>query len=379
MPLVLHTRVVSGTGGGPEKTILNSPRFMRDAGYPMLCAYMRHPRDPGFPELERSAKKLQAPLLGVDDFGPLDFALPGRLRRICDQFQPAIWHAHDYKSNLLGLMMRRHRSMKLITTVHGWVRHTWKTPFYYRIDKLCLPHYDAVVCVSRDLREECLKIGVDSSRAWYVPNAIDTDDYQRMESVESAKHRFGVPSQRLIIGAVGRLSREKGYDLLIRAMRKIHDEKLDVELWIVGEGDERERLMRLSVETGLSERIKILGYRKDVLALYHAMDVFVSSSIREGLPNVLLEAMAMKVPVLCTRVAGIPDLIQNGENGLIVDAGSVDALFSGMRRLLGDAALRQHLAESGRETVERSYSFYQRMERIRTIYNQALHGLSDAA
>src|SRR5688572_23771369 len=127
LPLVLHTRVVTGVGGGPEKTILNSPRFLPELGYQALCAYMRPANDEGFAALRRKAREADASLLEVDDGGPLDFGLVRRFTDICREQRVAIWHGHDYKSNLLGILVRRHWPMKLITTVHGWVKHTWRT------------------------------------------------------------------------------------------------------------------------------------------------------------------------------------------------------------------------------------------------------------
>src|SRR4051812_16280741 len=107
MPVVLDTRVVTGRGGGPEKTILNSPRYLKPAGYRMLCAYMHPPNDPGFEDIRRRAEALGAPLLSVPDRGPLDLAVIPRLLNICRRERVAIWHAHDYKSNLLGVLLRR--------------------------------------------------------------------------------------------------------------------------------------------------------------------------------------------------------------------------------------------------------------------------------
>ena len=102
------------------------------------------------------------------------------------------------------------------------------------------------------------------------------------------------------------------------------------------------------------------------------MDVFALSSLREGLPNVVLEAMAMSVPVVATRVAGVPRLIEHGENGLLVDAADTNQLGSALARLLADAGLRKCLGEAGRWTVESRHSFERRMERIREIYDRLL-------
>ena len=371
-PVVLHTRVVTGAGGGPEKTILNSPRFLEPAGYRTLCAYMRHPDDPGFAEIERRARARGTELVPVDDRGPFDWRVLGRLRGICELHRPAIWHGHEYKSNLLGAALRRSHPMRLVTTVHGWVEQTWKTPLYYAIDRFCLRSYDGVICVSRDVHETCLRLGIPADRCWLVPNGIDLEEVVRRESTAAAKERFGVESDRLIIGGAGRLSAEKGFSQLIRAAGLLVDQGVELELWLAGDGPCRGELERLVSELGLGERIKLLGYRADMMDLYHAMDVFVVSSVREGLPNVLLEAMALELPVLCTPVAGIPDLIRDGENGLLVGGGSASELAEGLRVLLDDATLRRQVGQAARKSVAESHDFRRRMEVVSAIYEEVL-------
>jgi glycosyltransferase involved in cell wall biosynthesis len=372
MPVVLDTRVVCGSGGGPDKTILNSPRFLSRAGYRMLCAYMHPPSDAGFAQLQRKAAVWQAPLLSIPDRGPWDWKVVGQLLHLCRREKVSIWHGHDYKSNLLGLVVRRFWPMRLVTTVHGWVHHTRRTPLYYRIDRFCLPRYERVVAVSPDLYDQCRGVGVPADQCLLIENGIDCTEFCRRRTPEEAKAAQGLTPGRLVLGAVGRLSAEKGFDLLIRAADQLLKNGFDLELLIIGEGDERQRLQTLIDYLGRADRIRLVGYRADVRELYEAMDLYALSSLREGLPNVVLEAMAMEVPVAATRVAGVPRLIANGENGLLAEPGDLAGLTQALARLLADAPLRRRLSQAGRTTIETRYSFAARMDKIRAVYDDLL-------
>jgi len=315
----------------------------------------------------------RALLLSVPERGPWDWHVVADLLRICRTEQVAIWHGHDYKSNLLGLLLRRCWPMRLITTVHGWgVAPTRRTPLYYGIDRLCLRFYERVVCVSEDLREQCVAAGVPSERCLLIENAIDTEEFSRKRTRQQAKRQFGIPPGRFMIGAVGRLSKEKGFDLLIRATDQLLLKGFDVGLLIVGEGDQREALRALIGSLGRADRISLLGFRSDAQSLYELMDAFVLSSLSEGLPNAMLEALAMKVPTISTRIAGVPRVIQPEENGLLVAPGSWQELFVALAQLIEDPRLGDRLRESGRKTIEQRYSFRRRMEKIQTIYDNLL-------
>jgi glycosyltransferase involved in cell wall biosynthesis len=372
MPVVLDTRVVAGSGGGPDKTILNSPRFLTAAGYRMLCGYMHPPGDRGFAQLRGRAEALLAPLLSIPDRGPWDCAVIGRLLHICRRERVRIWHGHDYKSNALGLLLRRFWPMHLVTTLHGWVKQTRRTPLYYKIDELCLPRYEVVISVSPDLHERSLACGVPADRCLLIENGIDIAQYARRQTIDEAKRSLGLLPERLALGAVGRLSPEKGFDRLIRSVHQLLQTGLDLELVIAGDGDDRPRLEQLIDELGVRDRVRLLGYCADPRQLYEALDVFVLSSLREGLPNVLLEAMALEVPVVATRIAGIPRLIQDGDNGLLVAADNADELARALASLVGDARLRSRLGQAARRTVEERYSFALRMKKIGAIYDKLL-------
>lgn len=372
LPLVLHTRVVTGVGGGPEKTILNSPRFLPDLGYRAICAYMRPAQDAGFAALRSKARDASASLLEVDDGGPFDFGLVRKFIEMCRRHRVAIWHGHDYKSNLLGVLVRRQWPMKLVTTVHGWVKQTWRTPLYYALDRLSLRWYDRVICVSDDLHAATLRSGVRRDRCILIENAIDTAQFQRHTSTEAAKEKLGFDPQRKLIGAVGRLSPEKGFDVLIHAVQQLISEGLRVDLAVAGDGDERAQLAGLISSLGLSGQVRLLGYRADSQQLYEAFDVFALSSYREGLPNVVLEAMAMETPVVATAVAGVPRLISDDHDGLLVPPGDAAALAAALRKLLSDDALAQRLATAARATIEQRFSFERRMQKVARVYDDVL-------
>ena len=368
-PLVLHTRCVAGHGGGPEKTILNSPRYLRRFGYDSVCAYMHPPVDPGWGTLCSRAAERDAELLSIPDRGAWDWKVLSQLVKCCRGRKVAIWHGHDYKSNALGLAVNRFWPMKLVTTVHGWVQHTWRTPLYYAIDKACLRHYDQVICVSEDLFQTCRNLGIPSNRCHQIENAIDIDEFRRPSGPVSASVQSDRP---LVIGAMGRLSEEKGFGLLIRAVDELLSEGRSLELLIAGDGHLRASLQGLIGELGRNAEIRLVGQVEDPKEYFLGLDVFVLSSLREGLPNVLLESMALGVPVIATRVAGIPRLIEHDQHGWLIEPGTVAALVGGVRHWATLDDYGRRWAARARERVEQSFSFHRRMERVVAVYDELL-------
>jgi glycosyltransferase involved in cell wall biosynthesis len=369
--LVLHTRVVSGTGGGPEKTILNSPRFLRELGYRCACLYLHPPDDLGVSVLKARAVEAQAEFIGMEDQGPFDLSLVGKLVSLCRERQVAIWHAHDYKTNLLGLLVRRYvPGLKLVTTLHGWVLKTWKTPLYYTLDKITLRHYDAVIAVSPDLRDAAEKWGVREERLHLIYNAIDTGIYCRTLTRDSAKSQLDMSAETVVVGGLGRLSYEKGFDLLIQAADNLVKRGRKLELWIAGEGSERAALERQVADlVEPAVRVVLCGFLKDPRTFLQGLDMFVLSSRREGLPNVILEAMALQVPIVSARVAGVDALIENQVHGLLVEAGSVAQLEEAVETLL-DRQRCEELVVNSRRRVEQQFDFRVRMQRMARVYDE---------
>ena len=360
---VLHVRIVTGTGGGPEKTILNSPRHLTRLGIDAAIVYLHPPGDPGFAVIEERARAAGTELIGIPESLPIDPRALRKLARICKQRGITVWHGHDYKSNLYGLLVRRFHRMQLVTTVHGWVKHTSRTPLYYAVDRWCLKRYERVIVVSADLERSCLELGVTRERLTMIENAIDTETFQRAQRRPAG--------ERLRIGAVGRLSEEKGFELLIEAVERLASDGLDVELAIAGEGDLQSHLEARIAASPCRDRLQLLGFRADTVALFEGFDIFCLSSLREGLPNVVLEAMAMEVPVLATRSGGMQEFARDGEDALLCDPGSVDQLEAGLRRLVTDAGLRAQLAAAGRARIEADCSFATRMERVAALYSES--------
>ncbi len=371
-PFVLHTRVVTGVGGGPEKTLLNSPRFLAERGFDSACLFMHPPNDEGFEQIVNRAGSAGAEVVSVVDRGPLDWRVVRECVRVCRQRQVTVWHAHDYKSNAIGLLVRRFHPMRLVSTVHGWVRHTKRTPLYYWIDRTSLRRYDHVVCVSQDLLDRCHEMGVPPDRLSLIENAIVLEDYRRTTSRAAARDRFGVPSDRILLGACGRLSEEKGFDLLIAAVGRLVRDGFDVGLLIAGEGHLAAALQDQVDAAGLQDRVQLVGFCSDPRDLYQAIDLFVLSSLREGLPNVVLEAMASGVPVLATRVAGIPAVMTDGEQGRVVEPGCSQQLYDGLRSMLNQRELCTQMAAAAQSRLAENFSFAARMNAIAGVYESLL-------
>lgn len=370
LPKVLHLRTISGKGGGPEKTILNSPRFL-EGKYTLRVAYIRPGDDPQF-DIPEKAARLGVDLVDLPEWGPVDLRTVWRLAQEIKDFQPDILHAHDYKTNILAALLGRWFRIPTMTTLHGYVSRGGRLEMYYSLDRWALRKMDHIITVSEDLFRHVADLNIPLEKCTLIENAIDTLSYSRTQSIEEAKRKMGLNPNRLVIGAVGRLAREKGFDLLIQAVHQLWQVGLKADLILVGDGDQKLQLENLIRELDATDYIHLLGYRTDTLELYQGMDVFVLSSLREGLPNVVLEAMALEVPVIATRIAGVPRVITHEENGLLVEPDSKEELVQALSQMVKDESLRKRLGKAGRETVEKRFSFSNRMKKVQGVYGALL-------
>ncbi len=369
MPMVLHVRVVAGSGGGPDKTIARSAAPTIAAGYRCAAAYI-HPRnDPGILALREQAQRLGCEFHAIPEVGPLDPRTFSQLLRLTRQLNVALWHGHDYKSNLLGLLIARFHRMKLLTTVHGWTWHSWRTRLYHHLDNWCLRRYDRVLCVSPSHLDHCARLGIPAARVVNHPNGIDPHEYT-----------FHTPRARrspMTLGVVARLSGEKGVDRALRAFAAVHRDHRDTQMHLVGDGPERAHLQTLAEGLNIAHAVHFRGWRSDPRKCYEEFDVLLLPSRTEGLPNALLEAMATGVPVAATRVGAVSQVLDEGRCGVLLDGDETDWPRQIAPLLVSDA-IRQEYARRARLRVLEHYTFAKRMEREIEVCDRLL-GVDRAA
>jgi glycosyltransferase involved in cell wall biosynthesis len=369
--VVLHTRVVTGCGGGPDKTIFRSPRFADPQRYKLLAAYLYPQSDPGMCVIREAAKQQGCTLYEIAEVGALDHHVIGAMVELCKELKVDIWHGHDYKTNALGVLVKRFHPMKLVTTAHGFTRETWRTRLYYHVDNLAMLGYDQVIAVSPPLVEHCAYHGVNPERLTYIPNAIAAEEYTRSQTTDQAKLAVGLPTDRLALGVIGRLSPEKGVDRAIRTMPGLRAIHPTAELHLIGDGPMRKELEALARQLGVADAIRWWGWQAQAKPIYEMLDALLLPSHTEGLPNVVLEAMAMGVPVAATDVGGVGDLLNQGDAGVIL--GNDERVWaSRIAPLLTDAGLRKTYTDIAHRRVRDTFGFQSRMQKVMGVYDRVL-------
>lgn len=200
---------------------------------------------------------------------------------------------------------------------------------------------------TQDIRDYIVRSGWPAENAWYLPNFVDAAPMPPVN-----RGSLNTPEDVPVLLALGRLHANKGFDVLLPALQDVPR----AVLWLGGIGPEEAALKRLAGELGIANRVRFLGWRRDVGALMAAADVFVCSSRHEPLGNVVLEAWAHRVPVVATVTSGPGDLIENRRSGLLVPIEDAAALAGAINALLQDAALAATLVEAGHAAYSASYT-----------------------
>lgn len=309
------------------------------------------------------------PLVADVDVFPMPLARRAYLteRRLvaelCRHFRPDVVHTHGFRSDVLDADVAHRLGLPTITTVHGPSRMGGMASLYEFLQRKVMWRFDAVVAVSRPIAERVRSDGVPDNRIHIVPNAC-AENVGGLDR-RTARRALGLPGDGFVVGWVGRLIPAKGVDVFLRALTVLND--FPVLASIVGDGIERLALEERARSFGLNGRITFHGSVENAAEIFPAFDLFVLSSRTEGTPITLLEAMAADVPIVATRVGGVPDVISDKE-GLLVPSEDPVALGAAIRTVYSDRQAAHERAVAARRRHSSGFSVEPWLCRYEDIY-----------
>jgi glycosyltransferase involved in cell wall biosynthesis len=322
-------------------------------------------------ELRQRAKE-GLDLLALAPKTEMDLTAAWRLSRILKQLKPDIVHAHDpHGVAMAGLALSMSTQLAKPPLVAAR-----RVDFHLRGSSLSRWKYrqvDCFLCASEAIRQMLIGDGVPAARAVTVHEGIDLE---RVEAAPPANlhAELWLPHHAPIVGNVAALVPHKGQRHLIEAARLVLPQVPDARFVIAGEGELRPALERQIKDHHLEKHVLLAGFRPDVLSLHKAFDIFVMSSVTEGLGTSLLDAMAAGKPVVATTAGGIPEVVVDGETGFLVPSRDHDAMAAAIVKLLKDDALRNRMGEAGRARARTVFSAERMVQETLRVYQRvALH------
>jgi glycosyltransferase involved in cell wall biosynthesis/protein-tyrosine-phosphatase len=316
--------------------------------------------------LARELRRLSVAVTVIDETRTRAPGIVRGLTRFFREHQIDLVHTHRYKDSVLGALAAKLAGVPhVVRTVHGlrepmtgW--SALKFRIYEALDRVMLLFFtDLVVAVSRGMADTLRKTGYRPTSVTQIHNGIDLGAIAPRRRSDEVRRELGIPAQALVIGTAGRLSPVKGHAALLRAARLIQEHQSDAIFLIVGGGPLADELRRQAARLGIAGACVFPGAREDVHDLIAAMDLFVLPSLSEGIPMAVLEAMALGIPVVASAVGGVPEVIQDRVNGMLVPPGDERRLADACVELARDPASAQMLVARARRTVEERFSHEQ--------------------
>ena len=364
---VLHLRD-SPWVDGPGRTILESASRFDRHRVDYRVAVLVSPGATVHPMIVQAGSR-GIPIYPIPDRGGFDTGVVEEIKSLVDRFSIDVIHASDLRTSVYCILAKRQRvHLALVRTTHGWIANTLRRRVMRAFDKVLLRLFDHVILVSHAMRELVPRWWLPDARVTVVHNALPLESYGGSQVDRSRPAPD--PSGPVMLLNVGRLSPEKGQDLLLRAVACLAQEFPGLRLRFAGIGAMEPQLKALAAKLGLAERVEFLGYRHDMPELYAEADLVVQSSLTEGLPNVILEAAFLGVPVLATNVGGTREIIEHGKGGWLIESGSVDAIVAGVTRYLNDPSDCLRMTQVARRRVFDTFSFDARVKKMTALYEQ---------
>jgi glycosyltransferase involved in cell wall biosynthesis len=324
----------------------------------------------------------------IDELGreisPLrDLMATIRLARLIRKERPQILHTHTAKAGTVGRVAARLAGSRkppiVVHTFHGHVLRGYfgpvRTLLFRLLERWLAAGTTALIAVSPQVRDDLVALGVAPRERFVVIRlGIELDERVAPEQDGRGESRryLGIPGERFAVGWIGRMTAVKRTDDVLIAFKSLRDSGVDAVLCMVGDGPDRLPLEQRARELGVARDTVFLGYQEDVAPFYAAFDVLVLPSGNEGTPVTVIEALAAERPVVATRVGGVPDVVRDGEDGFLVEAGATDDLADRLGRLARDPALRARMGKKGRERVLPRYAVERHVDDVDELYRSLL-------
>jgi glycosyltransferase involved in cell wall biosynthesis len=359
---ILHTESSTGWGGQENRT-LNELIAMRERGHQMAVLSRPQARI-----LER-AQEAGFETFAVDMRGALDLPALFRLRSTIQRFRADIVNTHSGRdTQLVGMAARSifGRRPRIVRTRHLALPITSK--FSYSV----LP--DHVVTVSKFVEKSLVDAGVPREKITTVVTGIDFSRYERSAVAGDLREELGLDDSALLVGTVAILRGKKGHSDILDAVPAVLQRFPNVHFVFAGDGPQQENLSRRIAAEGLGEKVHLLGLRRDVTNVLASLDVFVLPTHQEALGTAFIEAGAMGLPVVASDVDGVPEVVQDGQSGLLVPVKNGPAIAEAICRLLADPIFRQGMGANGAQFVRRKFSRQAMAQGMEDLYLKLLEG-----
>ncbi len=357
------------TTGGSQKALLRLLRGIdRDRFSPTVVCL----RDGDTP----IAHDIQSQDIPVLDLGITGFLNPFGLRRLAsflDDVRPVIVHSWLYHAVMVSRLFGRIAPVPILISARRNIN--LGSPLRERLNRLTLGIDDRIIAVSEAARRvEIERGGADPRRVVTIVNGVETGHSGEMDPTvrNRIREELGIPGSAPVVGTIGRLHQEKGLDVFLEATAQILSALPDVRFVIVGSGRDRTALESHAKELGVASKIAFVGERADVKDLLTAMDLFSLSSPEEGMPNVVLEAMAAGLPVVATGVGGTPEVVINGVTGLLVPPGEPGRLAAAVSDILSRRDRMLMMGREGLARVRKDFRIDTMVARTVEVYEEQL-------
>jgi L-malate glycosyltransferase len=350
------------TWRGGERQVLELMRRQRGTGdEPHLAA-------PESSALYRRARGEGFPAHGVPMRGTWDLASALRIASITRAIRPHVVHWHAARAHALGAIAARFApgpKRVLSRRVDFRVRGSLGSRLLYSLP------VEAIVAISDGVKEALVQSGIPRDGVRVIPSGIDFAPYETPFDRVAARARLGIEPEQVLAIQVAALAPHKSQTTLLKSAALLLEGSPRLVIWIAGEGDLRDSLTAEHARLGLGDRVRFLGFRDDIPDLLRAADLFVSSSYLEGLGTSILDAMAAGLPVVATRVGGVPEIVKDGETGILVPPRDPESLAHAMARLADDSGMRDRLGSNGR-SLALSFDADRTASRTRELYLEVL-------
>lgn len=364
---VMHVRDSSGLYGA-ERVILALAKYCDPERFRLSLLCLLDSEGNALP-LIRQAKAMGVIVDVVKVRGVWDCRTVRSIRAALTAHQVDVVHTHDFKSTWFGWLASMGLGVKRVVTAHGSVKDSFKIRVSLWLEEWIMRGcFDRVIVVAEDLRRDFLKKEFLKNQLKLIQNGIDVSTM----GATSGEGTVGKSRLRdeIVFGVIGRLVPDKGHRFFLQAFANMIHEYPHARALIVGGGPLGNDLRRQVEQMGLDHQVVFCGARDDMTNVYKEIQCLVIPSLREGLPYVLLEALATKIPVVATAVGDIPLLIRSKETGYLVPPGDVEELRKSMRAIVADRGTAARFAEEGYRLVVEQYSSNRMAEEVEQVYEE---------